>query len=78
MTCPKAGPTFHFSISAEISLDVDQIWPDGDAPENPTVDDVLAVIKACGGKRRVIQDWDLDDDLDLTVSDAKTSKTVLL
>lgn len=75
MNRPK--PTFHFSISAEVSLETDQIWPDGDAPLIPTVDDVLAVIKACGGKR-VIQDWNLAEDLDLTVSDDKTSKMVLL
>jgi hypothetical protein len=69
-------PTFHFSITAEVSLEVEQIWPGGDAPANPTVDDVLAVIQKCGGKVRVIEDWNLGDDLDLTVSDAKTSKSM--
>ena len=67
---------FHFSISVETSLGIEDIWPDGDAPENPTVDDVLKVIAKCGGKRRVLEDWNLVDDLDLDVSDSKTSKHV--
>lgn len=67
---------FNFSISADIWLEVKDIWPDGDAPENPTVADVLEVIKKCGGKRDVLTDWSLLDDLDLTVSDDKDSKDV--
>lgn len=66
--------TFNFSIHADLTLDVDMIWPDGDAPEDPTVDDVLAVIKACGGKDDILNDWDLLRDVDLTISDGKDSK----
>ena len=68
---------FNFSIQADINLTVEQIWPDGDAPENPTVDDVLAVIKHNGGKDRILRDWSLMDDLDLTVSDGKDRKDAL-
>ena len=60
---------FCFSISGEAALAVEDIWPDGDAPENPTLDDVLKVITGCGGRLRVLEDWDLLDDLDLDVSD---------
>jgi hypothetical protein len=67
---------FHFNISHEESLTVEEIWPDGDAPENPTLDDVLAVIAKCGGRRRILDDWGLVDDLDLSVSDGKTSKDI--
>ncbi len=63
----KQGKTFSFTISADVDLALHEIWPDGDAPENPTVDDVLEVIKKDGGKRAVIRDWNLDDDLDLEV-----------
>ncbi len=76
---PKRVPpkkSFGFSISAELSLDVEEIWPDGDWPENPTVDDVLKVIAQCGGKYRVLSDWDLANDLDLMVSDDKSAKDV--
>lgn len=69
-------PMFHFSISCDVSLEVKDIWPDGNAPENPTVDDVLAVIKKDGGARRILDDWSLLEDLSLTVSDGKTSKDV--
>ena len=65
---------FNFSISADIWLDVSAIWPDGDAPENPTVADVLAVIAESGGAERVIRDWDLDHEIVLTVSDDKHSE----
>jgi hypothetical protein len=59
---------FDFDLSGYARLSVDDIWPDGDAPEDPTVADVEELIKKCGGKYRVIRDWDLDDDLDLTVT----------
>jgi hypothetical protein len=61
--------TFNFSITCEVALDVDQIWPDGDAPQDPTVKDVLKVIDRCGGKAKIIDDWSLIDDLTLEVSD---------
>jgi len=76
---PKRVPpkkSFGFSISAELSLDVEEIWPDGDWPEDPTVDDVPKVIAQCGGKMRILHDWDLDSDLDLTVSDEKEARNV--
>lgn len=37
--------TFHFEVGDEADLTIDEIWPDGDAPENPTVDDVIAVVQ---------------------------------
>jgi hypothetical protein len=61
-------PMFHFSIAADISLSVEEIWPDGDAPENPTIEDVLEVIAKCGGRMRVIRDWNLHHELTMDVS----------
>lgn len=66
--------TFHFSIETQVSLDVEDIWPDGDAPADPTVSDVIEVIRACGGTKHVLDDWSLIDDLTLTVSDDKNSE----
>lgn len=40
-------------------LKLEQIWPDGGAPENPTEDDVLAVIEDCGGFMRILDEWGL-------------------
>lgn len=68
--------TFTFDLGATIDFDLEDIWCDGDAPENPTAEDVAKVIKECGGLRRVIQDWDLDRDLVLHISGNNTHVTV--
>lgn len=52
---------FQLSYTINVVLSVDDIWPDGDAPENPTVADVEKVIDACGGWQRIVSDWNLDD-----------------
>ena len=66
----------HFSISYDVSYSVAEIWPDGDAPEDPTIDDVLGAITRCGGKRIILDDWGMTNDLELTVSDSKQSRVV--
>lgn len=44
-----------FTISfPDTHLSVADVWPDGDAPENPTPEDVAAVMRVYGG---VISDW---------------------
>ena len=52
--------TFTFSVTGDTKLTVDQIWPDGDAPTDPTADDVLDQLVACGTATGVIEDWNLD------------------
>ena len=74
MSDEKRTVRFNFSFSADVSLSVEQIWPDGDAPENPTVDDVLDVIEQSGGKDRIFRDWDLDHEISLLVSDRNDCK----
>lgn len=54
--------TFHVRFDADWTLDVEDIWPDGDAPANPTAEDVRRVIMECGGILRVMRDWDLVTD----------------
>jgi hypothetical protein len=39
---------FTLSITGSVTLTVEQIWPDGDAPENPTVEDVRARVESWG------------------------------
>jgi hypothetical protein len=58
---------FRISIDIESVLSVEQLWPDGDAPENPTADDVKALIDKCGGID-IIEDWNLADDFDIDVT----------
>lgn len=53
------GPTFN--------LTEEEIWPDGDAPENPTDADVIEAMKDYGHVSTVIRDWALDDFLTIHV-----------
>lgn len=56
----QPAKSFQFEFDGDHYLTIEQIWPDGDAPENPTVDDVIAVLqKSCGSVSRVIGDWEL-------------------
>lgn len=48
-----------YEVSAELS--VEELWPDGDAPANPTEADVYRLIKSSGGFVRVLRDWNLED-----------------
>lgn len=52
--------TFYFEWGGSDSLSVAEIWPDGDAPENPTIEDVLAEVRKAGSLRRLAQEWNLD------------------
>ena len=68
---------FEFDISINCTLDIEQIWPDGDAPINPTVADVRKVFIESGHSRyargsaiiRAAQEWDLDQDADLFITE---------
>jgi hypothetical protein len=62
---------FSFRIDIEEVLSVDDIWPDGDAPENPTVEDVQDKFKGPyrGGTVRNAQDWGLLDDLHVEIDE---------
>lgn len=53
-------PTFFFEVGDEGYLTVGEIWPDGDAPENPTVEDVIAQVKKEGSARKIASNWGFD------------------
>jgi len=55
-----------FTLSFDVyeSFSVNELWSDGDAPENPTIEDVKALIDKCGGVKRVLHDWNLIDRFD--------------
>lgn len=59
------GKKFVISIIVDETLGIDQLWPDGDAPENPTAEDVICLIEECGGAVEIIRDWNLQVDLDV-------------
>jgi hypothetical protein len=52
--------TFTVRISVDHTLPVSALWPDGDAPENPTAADVEELIENDGGYERIISEWNLD------------------
>lgn len=51
--------TFHIEWGGEADLLIEEIWPDGDAPENPTRDDVIAVMQKSRSVSRLCSDWNL-------------------
>jgi hypothetical protein len=57
---------FHITIEGDWVLARDQIWPDGDGPENPTVDDVRAVLP--DNVSLLISEWNLRPDVDVWVA----------
>lgn len=62
---------FLIEIKCSSVLDVDELWPDGDAPCYVTVDDVQRRIDAHGGPVRILEEWGLyDHDGECTVSEA--------
>lgn len=70
----KHQKKFSIIYTLEVTLNKDEIWPDGDAPANPTAEDVKDVILKCGGFPKIIEDWNLDDGSDpepFTVTEEK-------
>jgi hypothetical protein len=64
--------TFRITLELDETFTLEQLWPDGDAPENPTTADVYALIADCGGAHHIIRDWSLEDHLDVHVSEVKS------
>lgn len=58
---------FTICYTIEATLAVEDLWPDGDAPDNPTEEDVEALIESDGGFPKIIDDWNLQDDGEYSV-----------
>lgn len=63
---------FNIEISGHYSLSVSDIWPDGDAPENPTPEDVAQAMDESGTLMGVIGEWNFDDSLSIDVYDEES------
>ncbi len=50
-----------------------ELWPDGNAPDSPTVEDVEALLASAAPYRwslaSLISDWNLDDNMEVYVTD---------
>jgi len=57
---------FNITIEGDHTLSIDEIWPDGDVPENPTAEDVRQLIKSQASMDEamyLIRDWNLRCDV---------------
>ena len=43
----------------DTTLSKKELWPDGGAPDDPTMDDVLARIRRDGGMLSILDKWSL-------------------
>jgi hypothetical protein len=60
----QQGPPWRFEVGDEQILTVEEIWPDGDAPENPTLADVLEVVRK-HGRWAIARDWGFEDHVEV-------------
>lgn len=51
---------FRLRCTYDVVLSEDEIWPDNDAPPNPSVNDVKEVMDSCGSPDVIIRDWSLE------------------
>jgi len=60
---------FRLTVECDVVINSRHLWPDGNGPADPTVDDVKKLIEDCGGAYSVVRDWNLDNELYIRVSD---------
>lgn len=63
----EATKTFFIGIEGGCELPVTDIWPDGDAPADPTVEDVISTIQKYAPVTRWLRDWNMDETVTVTV-----------
>lgn len=69
---------FQFHADALVYLTVDEIWPDGDAPDQPTCADVAKRMEDEGKVGELIDRWNLGSDFDLQVRSGDDAAPVRL
>lgn len=62
---------FDVDMYGSVTLEISDIWPDGDAPANPTAQDVADRMRAFG-KKSLMDDWMLSDYLAISVTDKES------
>lgn len=61
-------PGFSINLSCDVMLSISDLWPDGNAPQDPTVADVAELVRRDGGLRHIIRAWNLDAETEMTIS----------
>lgn len=51
---------FHIEWGGEVTLPVTDIWPNGDGPEDPSVADVIKLMRKSGTLRNLCKEWHMD------------------
>lgn len=67
--------SFTISFVGSATLTVDEVWPDGNAPANPTLLDVMREIrKSTFSESDLIEKWNLSEDITVHVGDGHDSQ----
>jgi hypothetical protein len=80
----KNPDRYRFVVRFEVEhvLNLDNIWPDGDAPENPTVEDVYRTMRTHGkppmghAALDILREWNLDKGAEIVVRPVSLSQEV--
>ena len=67
---PPVPPKVLINLDFSASLSVDDLWPDGDWPDKITREAVLEMIDDAGGAAQAMREWNLGDNLDVSVLEA--------
>ena len=62
---------FQITYTVGVTLNEEELWPDDDAPKNPTTADVRKLIQKSGGIYRVLDDWNLRESEVCKVTEAQ-------
>jgi hypothetical protein len=66
--------SFTITFDGSATLTVDEVWPDGDAPANPTLLDVMrAIRKSTFSESDLIEKWNLSEEILVHVGDGADS-----
>lgn len=57
-----SNTTFYISFEGDHYLTLDELWPDGDAPGNPTVEDVRALVNQYS-LPQLLNEWNLSTEV---------------
>lgn len=65
---------FRIRLFGHVDLHKDEVWPDGDAPKSPTVEDVKrAIEESCYSLSGFLTDWNMEDGYMIHISDGAES-----
>lgn len=65
--------SFTVCFNESFELTVEDVWPDGGAPENPTAQDVADTMRKYGHKTRVMVDWNMVPPIEIIDAQGRVS-----